>query len=1388
MLIKDVDNSDASRVRTEFIKIDFRLVNPLTSAIVVFLDGGPRNFQYLQSVSMECNRVLPERTFGDFLPKDNNEESQSGPLFQLSGRTRKTYKGLVMCVFYKDGWLPDSEMPQWLMRAFLEPVYVSSLKDKQDKCTHLVIQAVPALEKFRPRLFGSVREICAALSSHSLPKLKKKFQRSEDGLPITQFTEVLFKQLYETHPRIIEDAEAAYTVALLQEMFQQIDYNGDGGTNWDEFTTFCVQTGLSSNSHNRSSGNDSNYSLEQYVIEYGEEVLHRDHVLSAYRMVAQMRHVPETRKLLIIPEDSDNILILDEKFRQYTQLYPSKVQVVGSLNKKNEGGEGKEKKANASGKEGKYPRAMVYDVVFLTGREMYAYTASDHSITVCRELSSVNGTKVNFLQHNRFFHNLLHLKLCWSQKHDILCSTASDRVIYGWNIDTATIIFQVSRHSDIITDFIAVDSLDIFITCSMDKRIVLWSAMSRRVKGVLLGHKRGVRSLSVYENTLLSAGFECEAKTWDLANKDCVAILKGHRHPIVAAKLMCDRAQSEKEHRAITVDESGEFRLWNIFVRERASEPVPVPTIQIFEMQNGEHPLNQFRFLALPYNSRCSTSYYSNLIACSTKLLHFIPEKNTKEFVPPTAMVCHEAAATLVTAVGKSILMYDLALGSFDQIFENVTMHDIFSVCMDGERGRRMYLGTSSGEVILINSINGQTIDKVNYHTKEVTCLIQKKALRVSLFSCSMDGHVRVYEESGGKIHLQNSVDNVFGEGVGLSRIKVAPSMHAVVISSAGKIWGILNDTSFKKLLIIHEQEVITAIEVVSTSRDGDDSSAARYSVANAVKETLLTLAVALVKSINIYVLDTQDLRGIRSYELSYYESPTVASISPPIYITDLLVMAWEDFQSVNYSSMRGGTSLPAGGQFLLATTDDGKICIWGVADAVKKGEERFRSFYAEKEASAKTTKRKRHSSQASERRKSASGNTQAGSAAVVNAASSSGGNGSASFLTSVDLPSVNPQLSEEEKAALVAAGLFQKTKRPLGGAKNSRQSFLNNAATSWLESASKEIFPLALPKGVPPLEPAATHTSANVTPFQSGRGSILSPTRNSFLGKKPPRYSSALSSHTHILPPDLTWSSHADTVPAVVPLRSHGCFVTTSHDGFQRIWNLENECLGELSLPNLSETMKSNSFFGGGEGALGGRWRFILERLPVNKAHKELASVLVKNITQTKWGDGAAADGSRAALERRHFNFSSNFNIKSLRDNNSSDEEGGIGEKGMGDSMVGGEAQAAVRKTMLQSLREPPKFSEEPPPSRLPTKEEKELIKLAFAGGSPGGPLGGGGSLTASMSALTPGPSTVLGGLGKTLSLSTSSSPLRRNPQRSSAASLPENSLRSSLLFNSGG
>jgi WD40 repeat protein len=541
----------------------------------------------------------------------------------------------------------------------------------------------------------------------------------------------------------------------------------------------------------------------------------------------------------------------------------------------------------------------------------------------------MGGKKVNYQQHSRFYHTLLHLKLCWSTKHDLLCSVASDRVIYGWNIDTGMILFQVSRHTDIITDFIAVEHLDMFMTCSMDKRIVLWSAHSRRVKGILLGHKRGVRSLSVYEQILLSSGFECEARLWELVNKDCIGMLKGHRHPIVCAKLMCDRAQSEKEHRAITVDEMGEFRLWNIYVRERSSEPVVLPTLQIFEMNHPEIPMNQFRFLAVPFNTTTSTSYYSDIIACSTKLLHFHPEKNVKEFVPPSASVFNDAGSSVITTFGKTLIAYDISSGEFSSVFEDISTHDISAVCLDGERGRKVYVGNSAGELMLINATTGMIIDKVHYHSKEITSLCQKNKGRSCVYSSSMDGHLRLIEESNGKLHLHHSLENAFGLGVGITRIKSVPSLSLIVATSSGKQWGVFHDTSMKKLFVVHQNEVVTAFEILGASHDAADnerkvglSPAQMFALE---KETLLTVALAMASGVVVYTMCTEDFRGVKTYELVHDQL---------VYYTDLSSLKSPDQHSVNYTSVRSATQSGASGHQLVGTTDDGIIIVWDTATA----------------------------------------------------------------------------------------------------------------------------------------------------------------------------------------------------------------------------------------------------------------------------------------------------------------------------------------------------------------------------------------------------------------------------------------------------------------------
>lgn len=83
--------------------------------------------------------------------------------------------------------------------------------------------------------------------------LRKEFQVKEQGLSISEFVFVMMKfvqssSLNEENARLRNLSERQL-VANLCELFAQIDINGDGSMEWEEFTSFIVDTGLTVKSH-----------------------------------------------------------------------------------------------------------------------------------------------------------------------------------------------------------------------------------------------------------------------------------------------------------------------------------------------------------------------------------------------------------------------------------------------------------------------------------------------------------------------------------------------------------------------------------------------------------------------------------------------------------------------------------------------------------------------------------------------------------------------------------------------------------------------------------------------------------------------------------------------------------------------------------------------------------------------------------------------------------------------------------------------------------------------------------------------------------------------------------------------------------------------------------
>jgi hypothetical protein len=226
-LLADLDNTKESKTHEEQVRINFSNVAPNTSSAIVFIDGGPRNFQSASTITIRVTRkfIHNDGASNFSASLDNIAADDQATLFETCCVPRKDYQAILALVLHKTGFHPDGSAA-WSCKAVFEPVMVSRSKEKDDVCDKAIVNLVPLLYQYRPRLFPSVQAICAQLSSTALPNLKKLFMASSDGLPINSFTEVIFMQLFEANSGLLNPAEAEYTVAMLHELFGQIDYNG----------------------------------------------------------------------------------------------------------------------------------------------------------------------------------------------------------------------------------------------------------------------------------------------------------------------------------------------------------------------------------------------------------------------------------------------------------------------------------------------------------------------------------------------------------------------------------------------------------------------------------------------------------------------------------------------------------------------------------------------------------------------------------------------------------------------------------------------------------------------------------------------------------------------------------------------------------------------------------------------------------------------------------------------------------------------------------------------------------------------------------------------------------------------------------------------------------
>ena len=120
-----------------------------------------------------------------------------------------------------------------------------------------------------PKKDGFAMDIMMMLDTKKVHALQLEFEKVEEGLNVDQFVVVMKRFLNESNKNderdeygnplsgrsnegespVLKPGEEDI-VADLMELFAQIDVNGDGTMEWEEFTSFIVETGMKKADHN----------------------------------------------------------------------------------------------------------------------------------------------------------------------------------------------------------------------------------------------------------------------------------------------------------------------------------------------------------------------------------------------------------------------------------------------------------------------------------------------------------------------------------------------------------------------------------------------------------------------------------------------------------------------------------------------------------------------------------------------------------------------------------------------------------------------------------------------------------------------------------------------------------------------------------------------------------------------------------------------------------------------------------------------------------------------------------------------------------------------------------------------------------------------------------
>ncbi|CAM9511695.1 unnamed protein product [Ectocarpus sp. 12 AP-2014] len=558
-------------------------------------------------------------------------------------------------------------------------------------------------------------------------------------------------------PIVRSQSETRQLVEKMCILFDLVDVDSLGVVDWQHFTDFCVymrgrdsgNQGLEVDEQGAATG--AREGQEGGMTRFVEKLGYTDRSSHCHE-IRSMRFVKRL-ELLVVVEGTAILKIYTPGPLKVRQIEPAiamrKLIIDTKRSTRIAGPKGKSRSAAnraasalppANGTE----ESMAVLAMDFIGRDnQAAVSCADGYLTVW-DLETCK-----LLRHTRLRDVQVGLRFCRSM--DVLTSWGVDEFnheIIVWDVDKLTVLHVLDGHCEAVKDICEVappplagnpESAEkpwdpILVTAGMDRKVVLWNLrLEKAAKNlapkklfVLVGHYHGVLSLaySSEHDLILSAGFDFDASCWDRSTSHLHMKLVGHRHSLIGVVIVEHETQ-----RAVTGDESGAFRVWDI----QRGHSDHGTCLQSFSLRNTRVSP---RTMAVVWKE--------GLIVAGSKMHVFRAAPTPKVEASPLGAWFSSYTGELCVVLREAV-WFDAATGNPKRrTFGPTDGREITAFCMDA-RHKKAVVGDQRGGLRVYDGVTGRWVMSANPHRSEVSSLLFVQEDN-AFISAGWDGMIQVHD------------------------------------------------------------------------------------------------------------------------------------------------------------------------------------------------------------------------------------------------------------------------------------------------------------------------------------------------------------------------------------------------------------------------------------------------------------------------------------------------------------------------------------------------------------------------------------------------------------------------------------------------------------------